>query len=132
LRRLEREARVEQFLLQLRIGEIHNDGVRRDLGSGQDANAHHGGVGLGRDQFDRILARRENAGRRAHLAHQRAAFHGVGPDGRAIHLGRGRFQAHDDRGQRRNGHHRDARPDQHLALLFSLNVGPSDIHRRRW
>ena len=52
LRSLQLQPGIEYFLIELRIGQIHDDRVWSDLGSGQDANAHHGRVGLGRNQFD--------------------------------------------------------------------------------
>ena len=81
LRGLERELRVEQLLLELRVGHVQDHRIRSHLRAGQHANTHNRCVGLSRDQFDRVLARHQAARGGAHLANERTLLYRVGPDG---------------------------------------------------
>ena len=82
----------------------------------------------GRNQLDRVLARDKAAGRRTHLADQRSALDRVGPDGRAIHRGRGRLEPRNRERERRHSHDSQGSPHHQPAFFLPLDVWPCDIH----
>jgi hypothetical protein len=80
LRLLLGQLRTQKLLLELGISQIHQDGILRDLGARQHANAHHRGVGQRRNKLNAVFARHQCSGRTANLADDVAAFDNVGPD----------------------------------------------------
>ena len=126
---LERQLGTQQLLLKLRIGQVKKDGIRSDIGAGQDAYANHGGVGLRGNQLDRVLPGNQASGRGPHLADQRTPLDHVRPDSGAIDRGCGGLEPRDRQTQQCQNHHRDASPYDQLALLLLHQVRACDIHR---
>lgn len=76
--------RVPRLRLKLGVGELEDDGVRRNLRPGQENQALDPGLGLGRDPADVLGHERPEP---AHLAHQLPPLHGVDDDRRPVDRG---------------------------------------------
>jgi hypothetical protein len=118
----------ELLLLQLRIGELEDDGVGRHLRAGPQDDALDAALRRRGQPAPRLVDRHQRA-ETAHLAQHRAALHRVDPHGGAFHRRRGRLEArqHDrDAGHRQHGRHADEDP---LPLLLLGHGGRAlDIH----
>ena len=84
--RMQCQARIERFLLDLRVGQFQDDGVRLDLRPGSQKDSVHAAIGS-RGQPPRVL--RDERAEAAMLADDRAALDGVREDGRALDGRRG-------------------------------------------
>src|ERR1700723_3569598 len=93
LRALERRLRAHQLLLELRVGHVHENSVRADLGAGQDADACDRGVCLRGNQLNTLFAGGQSA-ETADVAGEIATFYGVGPDSAGVDGRNGRFETH--------------------------------------
>ena len=91
LRAFERQLSVEQLLLKLRIGEVHQDGVRSDGGAGQDPDPHDGCFRLSRNQLNAVFPRYQSA-QTAYLPNHRPALDRIGPDRARIYRRSSRLQ----------------------------------------
>ncbi len=124
---LELELGSEQQLLELRVREVHKNGVRSDFGAGEHADADDGCVSLRRNELDRVLAGNQRA-EAAYLDDHGAALHRVGPDGACVHRGNGWFEVVDAEGGGCQNDNGNSDPNSVAAELFLLDIGPGYIH----
>ncbi len=127
---LDGELRIEQLLLELRIGQVHEDGIRGDLRAGQHADADDGSVGLRRDQLDALFAGNQGA-EAADLHDHVAALHGFRPDGAGVDAGNGRLETHDGPCGRGYANSNQGQHEDLPAELLLPNVGASDVHCKK-